>query len=391
MGFKYKKFTLTGGDSDFPTGNTDALRLERSQSVLKNAADNLILTDTGWALDTGRNATTESFSSVPCLSGAKTYPGLFFRNSISGCKLFMAYFGGSYADTDIISNFGSNDNLYYLSNTTAISGLIISIIPKDSSSEFGASFDNSFLPADATRLCGTCFYDSRSSSYSPAHASNPTSGQVYTWGILATPYAVGVASSQSTNSSSPVYVTGKIFGVLAHKEDNAVNSRYGTVFFRYRTSTDPEGWSGDIFNSITPLSGSAIKVCGVSESVSGYNTTTCCGIFAKSDGTWINGTNQSSYIVLLITATPWMLSGYTFDRANETRWVPLYMLVKTSDLSTYNVINGDGVKGFLDTDLFRCGLGEFGKLFEGGNFIKANSAEFNNLILGWSPQGNDEY
>jgi hypothetical protein len=392
MGFKYKKFSFTGGSEDFPVGDTDALRLQRAQTILRSAAEAILATDTGWSLDTSRNATITSFVSVPCMSGTKTFPGLFFKNTVSGCKLFIAYFCGSYAHSDIISNFGSDSNLYYISGTTATSGLITSIIPSGSSSEFGSSFNSSFLPADATRLCGTCFYQERTSSYSPAHGSNPVSGDTYTWGILATPYVIGVGAAKTLSISSPVYITGKIFGVLAHEQDTAINSKYGSVFFRMNAGPNvTEGWSGDIAYSSTLLSGTSIKLPGVPYTSNTWSIYECCGIFSKADGTWINGTNGNGYIVLLLTANAFLFSDKVSTNSTNTEWQPLIMLVRSSDLSTWGVVSGDGFKGLLDTELFRAGLGAEKATFDNGNFIKANSATYNNLILGWSPTGNDPY
>jgi hypothetical protein len=391
MGFKYKKFTFIGGSETFPTGNTYELRLQRSKTILTSAAEALINTDTGWVLDTSRNATTTSYANVPCMSGSNTFPGLFFVNTISGCKLFMAYFCGSYDASNIISNFGDNYNLYYISSTTATSGLIISIIPANSTSQFGTSFDNSFLPQEATRLVGTCFNSSRTSSYSPAHGSSPSQGSKYTWGILATPYVVGVGASMSDSISSPVYVTGKIFGTLAHAEDNAINSEYGTVFFRMNATSNTEGWSGDIATGESYFGGTSIKPPGVLATENSFSLNYVCGIFSKPDGTWVNGTNQNNYSVRLLTSNPFLLSNRVFSTNNNTWWQPLLMLVMTLDLSTYNVIPGNGFKGYLDTDLFRCGLGAWGTLFDNGNFIKANEGIYSDLILGWSPTGNDPY
>jgi len=392
MGFKFKKFSFIGGSEDFPIGDTDPLRLQRAQNILISAVEAIIDTDTGWGLDTSRNATITSFASVPCMSGTKTFPGLFLKNTVSGCKLFITYFCGSYDASSIISNFGSDSNLYYISSTTATSGLIISIIPGGSSSEFGNSFDNAFLPSDATRLCGTCFYSSRTSAYSPAHGSNPVSGDTYTWGILATSYVIGVASSKASGLSSPVYITGKIFGVLAHENDTAVNSKYGSVFFRMIAGSGvTEGWSGDIANSVTYVGGSELKLPGVPYNISGWNAAFSCGIFSKADGTWINGTDGNRYIVLLFTANAFVFSNKVTINTDDTVWESLLMAVKSADLNTDGVISGNGFKGYLDTDLFRAGLGAEKATFDNGNFIKANSATYNNLILGWSPIGNDAY
>jgi hypothetical protein len=171
------------------------------------------------------------------MSGTNTFPGLFLRNSLSGCKLFIAYFGGTNATTDVISSFDGS-SLYKCSSTTVHSGLICSIIPANSISEFNTSFNNNFLPSDATRLIGTVYYTTTSGGYTSAHAANPVSGYKYGWGIFATPYAISIASATNVNYATdnksrklvtPVYCVGRIFGDLVHSDDNTVNSKYGIV------------------------------------------------------------------------------------------------------------------------------------------------------------------
>ena len=199
MSFRFRRFDLVGGSEEFPTGATYELRAQRSQTVIKKFTEALLATNTGWYLDGNVNATTSDFVQVPCLSGSNTFPGFFLRNSVSGCKMFVAYFGGTNATTNVISNFGSDSNLYKCSGTTVHSGLICSIIPEGSSSEFNPSFGNSFLPSDATRLIGTAYYTTTSGGYPAAHAADPVSGYCYGWGIFATPYAISVASATTSS------------------------------------------------------------------------------------------------------------------------------------------------------------------------------------------------
>ena len=52
---------------------------------------------------------------------------------------------------------------------------------------------------------------------------------------------------------------------------------------------------------------------------------------------------------------------------------------KRIDLTTYGIVPGDGFKGYLDTDLFRCALGTYGQTFDNGNFICADGT-YNFLI-----------
>jgi hypothetical protein len=71
--------------------------------------------------------------------------------------------------------------------------------------------------------------------------------------------------------------------------------------------------------------------------------------------------------------------------SNTIRWVPYSIGVSSTDLSTYGVIAGDGFKGYLDTDLFRCSLCIPNQLYNSGSFIGCA----NNLMLGWDPNNTD--
>lgn len=382
MGFKYRKFTLTGGSADFPTGNTDALMIQRSKTILSKVADCLLDSGCGWVLDTNRNQATTDYSDVPCVSGSKVFPGLFFRNSISGCKLFIAYFGGSFDSDYVISEFGSVQNLYYISSTPAICGLVCSIIPDGSNSEFGSSFDSSFLPQDATRLVGSCCYGTRTSSYAAAHAYNPESGINYTWGIWTNEYCFGVGSARAASTSSPVYIAGRIFGTLAHDSDNAVNSKYGSVHFR-APGTSPEGWSGDVSVSTTLL-GDTLKIPGAPIDSGSINGAFVGGTITKASGAWVNGFGNG-YIVYFSASNPVLLATKLFNVLSSSAWVPLFMFVFSSSLTDYGIVSGDGFKGFLDATLFRCALGTRTTLFDNGKFIKVNDSQYSELMLGWDP------
>ena len=180
MGFRFKRVDLTAGTAEFPVGSDYSLKRLRSETIVTRCADALL--SCGWSLDTSRNSDTTDYSNVPCMTGSKTYPGLFFVNAKSGCKLFMAYFGGTLYDEDCILDFKRNTvspahtvDLYGYGTNAHVSGLVMSIIPADSSSEFGSTFDQNFLPDDATRIIGTCFYHSSTYS-SPAYGANPSNG-----------------------------------------------------------------------------------------------------------------------------------------------------------------------------------------------------------------------
>lgn len=391
MGFRFKRVDLTAGSTDFPTGSTAELIQQRSKTILTKVVDAIVASGTGWVLDTARSSTSISYSSVPCSSGSGTFPGLFLKNTLSRCKMFIAYFGGTNAATDVIANLGQ---YYSVSGTTVHSGLICSIIPGESSNDFGNSFNSSFLPSDATPIIGSVYYTTTSGDYACAHGCNPSAGYTYSWGIFITDTVIGVSSanyngSTGANIVTPVYVAGRIFGSLMNLEDNQTNSRYGVVVFRYRNGPgDKEGWSGELFYSVS-LFGETFNVPGIDRAATSYGYNYSCGCFSKSDGTWINGTNGSSYSVYCCVQSPEMLSNTVFSSIGKTFWTPIYMLVKSGDPSTYCVHNGNALKGFLDTDLFRFARGTYGQKFAGDHFIIINENIFSAFAIGWSPENTE--
>ena len=102
------------------------------------------------------------------MNNGPNMPGLLLRNTESGCKMFISYCGSDYSFS--IKNFNECSNLRS-SNGGMQCGLIISIIPDRSKSEFGDPSTETFIPDDATRLVGSSY---NYSSVNPAN--NPISG-----------------------------------------------------------------------------------------------------------------------------------------------------------------------------------------------------------------------
>lgn len=379
MGFKYRLVKLTAGNENFPVGDTDALRRTRSESIVKECALALIDCNVGWQLDTSKNQTVDDFTDIPCRTGSKTYPALFFVNSVSNCKLFIAYFGDEVSNYGI-KNFSGNDIFSFYSNSSYVGGLCVSIIPEGSNSSFGDPTTTSFLPSEATRIFGTAFRND--TLYTNGY--NPESGNTSLFAIWTTPYVICVAASNSNgNMQTPGFAIGRIFGTLANQEDNYVNAKYGLVSFRVYpdSSSTYEGWYTTIAHSAT-LVGSSIRVPGVDMSSSSIYTQPCCGCILKSDGTWLNGTDRSTRNIVLFIEGCEQLSNKMFNSSNgKSRWLPMSMASVANDLSTYGVVSGDGFKGYLDTDLFRCALGVLEQTFDNGNFICPESNH--NWLFGW--------
>lgn len=400
MGFKFKRIDLVGGGDEFPTTDTSYTgRRARSVTIIKKIGQAILDCNCGWALDKGAES-VDDFTDVPSKASGETYPGLFFKNTTSGCKLFVCYIANQvqYGMRDF---GGTGADLFQCNSGTDrfVSSLCMSIIPEGSTSEFGDVSLTTFLPADATRIIGTDVTYESDGHYG-GFGAEPTAGWIYSYGIFVSPYAISVscakAQSNPGNLGIPSYCVGRIFGTLAHSSDNTNQAKYGVVTFRskYDIVTCAEGtYTPMTYIMNYYLGNSTINLSGITpfdgafSNYLGYDKTSCS--FAKADGTWINGSDRTVFTTIFYPSDPTQLSGYVFNSTNngKSRWVPYEVVVLSSDLDTYGVVPGDGFKGHLDTDLFRCAKGTYGQTFDNGNFICADGTY--NFLIGWDSTNTD--
>lgn len=402
-GFKFKRVDFTVGSSEFPEGDTDELRLVRSKSIVKRVAEALVAMNNGWILDTAKNATSTDYTYVPARSGSLTFPALFLYNTTSHCRLFISYFPSLWEKHTIKPPNGTPTSsgvtdLFGYGWGCRHSGIVASIIPGGSSNTFGSVWNSSFLPADATRLMGTAvYYDLvyEYQGYSSANAFNPTIGYIYSWGVWATDSCVMFSANRnSANPPSlytPMAAIGKVFGTLAHSNDTAVNANYGVILFRVgETSTDVECTSSRrrYYYDYSFGLNQTLYIPGANPATSDYYSVSSASI-ARADGTWYNSNSDDYHEATWYTPDWPQLSGYAFNSMNtgKGRWVPLAVVALTKGNSLDGIVPGDGFKGYLDTDLFRCARGTYGQIFDGA-FICAND-DFN-LLLGWDTSNTDQ-
>lgn len=386
MGFKFKKVIFTAGDSNFPTGNSDVLRRTRSENIISACAQAIIDCNCGWELDTDKNQTITSYTDIPTRIGDKNYPGLFLVNTESKCKLFMAHFGDEVSSCGIKDFSGNDVYMFHGPNYKYVGGLCMSMIPDGSNSTFGDPTTTTFIPSDATRIAGTAW---RYTTYY-ADSYNPTSGTKYVYGLFVSPYVIVTSAthrgtSESWSLANPIYGIGRIFGALAHEEDNAVNSKYGFVYFRSEPDTNSigEGFYPDIRWQTTYILES-YQLTWIVGCDPRANPVSVNGCISAADGSWLNGTDWSSRNVPMYVESYSQLAN-TVHKNNSTskRWVPLAMSAVARDLDSFCVIDGDGFKGYLDTDIFRCSISTSDQLYDNGKFICAGDQS--NLLLGWDP------
>ena len=409
-GFKYKSFSFVGQSTDFPAG--DANIRTREEFITKGIAQAIIDTNTGWGLDTDRNATITDFANVPTIgSTTKFAPGLFLVNSTSHNKLFICYCGTAnnkgidLSSDQMVTTYHSN----HLNDGTGHTGLCMSMIPGDSNQSFGANFDSSFIPSSGTRLAADCInYSSATGNYTIS--SQNVSGTTYTYDLFATPYCVFFRVQGVIG-----YAIGRVLGTLAHSTtDTTSQSKYGVIYFKRCTGTETLDTLIQSLTYTSQTSGSAgtTTLClGNSPSnalsytpsnasyhldcidmYTSYGTTsssyqsqyTCwagASSVCKVDGSWLG--NTSERVVCYYPDNPALCvnNGIVNTSDSTRRWVPFICFIKTTDTTVHGIISGDGVKGFLDTDLFRYTGGTQGLLLDNGNFYNINPY----LTIGWDP------
>lgn len=406
MGFKFKRIDFLAGSEEFPFGDSDVLNRQRACNVLKAIAQALIDCNCGWQLDTARNATTTDFSDVPCRTGSKTCPGLFFRNTISGCKLFMSYFCN--VINEGIKDFSeTGDSIFrcYSGTDRFSCGVCSSMIPEGSSSEFGNSFDSSFLPEDATRIIGTSNNSTIGYNNNTTLVYDPQAGYILSWGILATPYVISIFAGYNQNNTCsfnvPVYAIGRIFGVLAHTEDNTNQSKYGVLNFKF--SDNSNRYTEGVQDSMNSESGYMYGTDQTTYISMGQNPARRdwslydwlkyswfnAGSFSKADGTWINGSDRTNYLVNMYATDLSQLSPYIYNSLENkrSRWTPYAMVCVSKDLNNYCVVPGDSFKGYIDTELFINARGVYCQLMDNGNYICAFPDR--QFVIGWDPSNTD--
>ena len=335
--------------------------------------------------------------------------GVIMKNSESGCQLFIAYLCGSNGSginlpANQVAKFGD-----YVSkddpDKPSYAGLICSMIPGDSTQRFGSFSDNTFIPSHATRVSGMCVsrktatgsFDSTKSSYLRATLVSTNVGKCFSYGILATPYCVLFGADHGDTENYPDHIIlgtacGRIFGGLQNDE-SLPQAKYGVLYLSLpngiEMSERGNGLMEDKYTSVT----NKISFDDVQESTYGSlsfrnglstNGVRSLGNIFKADGTAVGYTSTSQ---IRVQPEPYLqLSSYVKDNDSNIMWCPFLVGVVSSNLASDGIVAGNGMKGYLDADLFRCArISELGRKFNNGKFYSVGY----NLVIGWDPLNNN--
>ena len=393
MGFKYKTLTFTLGDTDFPVGTTSEAILQKEQTIVKTVAQAIINMGIGWKLDSRCSSMTD-FKPLPdAYYNEQRNTVLFLRNTISRCKMLLGYcLGNCNKGVDLSSSLYVNTyNSSYTSSSGCVAGIVMSMIPGESSDEFGTT-PSDLIPASATRLTGTFTVSGASSQPLLTVANvNESAGAWWYYGILATEYVVGIILDDIGNALWPRCFCGRILSNVSHSSDTDASAKYGTVSFKVVNTyiefeqSWPNATSGETVYTANgyntnPAYGSVNGQLSSSLDFSNKACYACGGNSVRTaSGTWVSNTAHTG--VILRKDNFMTMSSQNHRDDNSLRWSAFHIVIISDDLSTYGVVPGDGVKGILDPNLFRSANATSKQLYGNGTFIGIHES----LLLGWDP------
>lgn len=354
---------LGTGDS----GNDNDKRA-RAQEILQRVANLLLDTHTGWVLDPEHNTTSNPEDQL-YLNQYRGVYFLFFKNNngVSPCeKLMIGYSVSGYWPGIPFGYPFSTDNA-----CATTCGLFSSMIPEDSTKSFGTNpAEEGFLVDEATKIHGSSINSGENTNFSVAwrnsgsttyHAQIITNGKTVVFRInvenrVGTMWFVGPVIETLAHPSMDTKCTAKMLSkqLLYNEYSEASDYQPDRNYYDFWRSIDTGYYNRynrvDLFDSL------------------GHH-------LHSSNGHGIFFTADSQLLTSLISNSS--ISGFN-------RWVAVSCGVYSPDPTTHYIVQGDGLKGYLDTNFIRNvldGAYTIGQTFDDGNFVYVG----NGIALGWDP------
>ena len=347
---------------------TGELSNARCMSIIKPAIESL-----GWTLDTEyhpdgwRDGTDEH---------------AYFKGT-GGEKLFVSYAGSQY----YTSNDGQARTYYKGSSYDELYGLIVTMLPATTD---GDTRDLAW-GADKSPMYVLARSDTPTEML-PVVADSCGSSISFHSNEIDVTYQMTIVSDgrriifDGTESRMKAFWMGAIFDTLAHPtEDTSRVAKYG--IFSLGTNSS--------YNSFNTLStGERVLNSQIKDKIEWSPNSDpdykLAHVFANAAGEWIHGTyaTSSAYRLPLYAADGLSASACTPITRGKARWLAIGMTSVSENINTTGyVVPGDGMKGWLDTDMIRavCPTGlQTNYTLDNGNFIYVGDG----LMMGWSA-GND--
>lgn len=350
---------------------TGALSNARCMSKIKPAIESL-----GWTLDT-------EYHPDGWRDGTDVHA--YFKGT-GGEKLFVSYAGSStHASQD-----GQARTYYKGSSYNNFYGLIVTMLPAPTESDtrdlaWGAAKSPMYVlarPDTPTEML-------------PVVADSDQLLSSFYNNKLDIAYQITIVSDgrriifDGTSNRMKAFWMGEIFDTLAHPtEDNSRVAKYG--IFSIGTESD--------YNSFTTLqTGERVLSGWIPQknywSYNGSPSKHLAHVFANASGEWIHGSYGASSALRrpLYAQDALSASACTPITRGKARWLAIGMTSVSENINTSGyVVPGDGMKGWLDTDMIRavCPTGlQTNYTLDNGNFIYVD----NGLMMGWSADNDTKY
>lgn len=352
---------------------TGKLSNAQCMSKIKPAIESL-----GWTLDT-------EYHPDGWRDGTDVHA--YFKGT-GGEKLFVSYAGSNY--------YTSQDDLartYYKgcsSSYNSLFGLIVTMLPAPTDSDardlaWGADKSPMYVlarPDTPTEML-------------PVVADSESSSISFHNNALDTAYQMTIVSDgrriifDGTSSRMKTFWMGAIFDTLAHPtEDTSRVAKYGIFSL---------GDGGNASSFIKLLTGERVLNSRIQEKSNWSNYSSpsykLAHVFANAAGEWIHGSYSaaSAYRQTLYAYDALSASACTPITRGKARWLAIGMTSVSANINTSGyVVPGDGMKGWLDTDMIRavCPTGlQTNYTLDNGNFIYVG----NGLMMGWSAANDTKY
>lgn len=350
---------------------TGSLSNARCMSIIKPAIESL-----GWTLDT-------EYHPDGWRDGTDAHA--YFKGT-GGEKLFVSYSGsGTSASQD-----GQARTYYKGSSYNTLYGLIVTMLPAPTDSDardlaWGANKSPMYVLARSDTP----------TEMLPVVADSDSSSITFHKNTLDVAYQMTIVSDgrriifDGTSSRMKSFWMGEIFDTLAHPtEDTSRVAKYG--IFSLGTSSNYSSFT-------TLLTGEIVLNSRIQEKNrwSDYSNPSykLAHVFANAAGEWIHGrySAASAYRLPLYAQDALSASACTPITRGKARWLAIGMTSVSENINTSGyVVPGDGMKGWLDTDMIRavCPTGlQTNYTLDNGNFIYVG----NGLMMGWSAANDTKY
>lgn len=309
----------------------------------------------------------------------------YFKGT-GGEKLFVSYAGSSaYGSQD-----GQARTYYKGSSYDSLYGLIVTMLPAPTDSDardlaWGATKSPMYVLArpDTPK------------EMLPVVADSVSSLSSFYDNTLDTAYQMTIVSDgrriifDGRSSRMKTFWMGEIFDTLAHPtEDTSRVAKYGIFSLG-------DGGNYTSFNRLS--TGERVLNSWIQEKNYWSNNSDpskyLAHVFANAAGEWIHGSYSaaSAYRLPLYAENALSASACTPITRGKARWVAIGMTSVSENINTSGyVVPGDGMKGWLDTDMIRavCPTGlQTNYTLDNGNFVYVG----NGLMMGWCPTNDTKY